>query len=66
MPVPYDFDFSGLVGTPYATPPDQVPIKNVRTRFYRGYCSHNAQALQAANGIEDPNEIIIGQVLVIP
>ena len=24
------------------------------------------EALQAANGIEDPNEIIIGQVLVIP
>lgn len=24
------------------------------------------QALQAANGIEDPNEIIVGQVLVIP
>jgi LysM repeat protein len=24
------------------------------------------EALEAANGIEDPNEIIIGQVLVIP
>jgi LysM repeat protein len=24
------------------------------------------EAMQAANGIEDPNEIIIGQVLVIP
>jgi hypothetical protein len=47
-PVPYDFDFSGMVGAPYATPPDQLPIDNVRTRFYRGYCSHNAQALQAA------------------
>jgi LysM repeat protein len=23
-------------------------------------------ALQAANGIEDPNEILIGEVLVIP
>jgi LysM repeat protein len=24
------------------------------------------QALQQANGIEDPNQIVIGQVLVIP
>jgi LysM repeat protein len=24
------------------------------------------EALQAANGIEDPDEIVIGQVLVIP
>jgi hypothetical protein len=47
-PVPYDFDFSGMVGTPYATPPDQLPISNVKIRFYRGYCSHNPQALQAA------------------
>lgn len=47
-PVPYDFDFSGMVGAPYATPPDQLKIRNVKQRLYRGYCSHNAQALQAA------------------
>src|SRR5205085_11012558 len=48
VPVPYDFDFSGFVGAPYATPPAQLKIENVRERLYRGYCSHNAQALQAA------------------
>jgi hypothetical protein len=47
-PVPYDFDFSGMVGTPYATPPAQLPIDNVRVRFYRGYCAHNLEALKAA------------------
>lgn len=36
--VPYDFDFSGAVGAPYAIPPEQVPIKSVRERYYRGYC----------------------------
>ena len=47
-PVPYDFDFSGMVGTPYAAPPAEMKIKNVKQRFYRGYCAHNAQAMKAA------------------
>jgi hypothetical protein len=36
--VPYDFDFSGAVGAPYAVPPEQLPIKSVRERLYRGFC----------------------------
>jgi hypothetical protein len=38
MPVPYDFDYSGLVNAPYAVPHPSLPIKNVRERFwqYRG------------------------------
>lgn len=43
-PVPYDFDFSGLVDAPYASPPEGLPIDNVRQRTYRGYCVHLAQA----------------------
>lgn len=66
VPVPYDFDFSGLVGTPYATPPDQVPIKNVRTRFYRGYCSHNAQALQAAGEMRAAKADLLGVLASTP
>ncbi|HVH38287.1 MAG TPA: hypothetical protein VM757_06850 [Sphingomicrobium sp.] len=50
-PVPYDFDFSGMVGAPYATPPAELKIRNVKQRFYRGYCSHNAQAMKAAREI---------------
>lgn len=36
--VPYDYDFSGAVGAPYATPPPQLPIRTVRERLYRGFC----------------------------
>jgi len=43
-PVPYDFDFSGLVDAPYAGPPEGIPIDNLRQRNYRGYCMHMAQA----------------------
>ena len=38
IPVPYDFDFTGLVDAPYATPPDSIAVPNVRRRYYRGYC----------------------------
>ncbi len=48
VPIPYDFDFSGLVNAPYATPPDQLHISSVRQRQYRGYCMHEAQAYEVA------------------
>jgi hypothetical protein len=48
IPSPYDFDFSGLVDTPYATPPDALHISSVRQRQYRGYCIHNPQAITVA------------------
>jgi hypothetical protein len=48
VPIPYDFDFSGLVSAPYATPPDQLHISSVRQRQYRGYCMHEAQAYEVA------------------
>jgi hypothetical protein len=48
VPIPYDFDYSGLVNAPYATPPDQLKIRSVRDRQYRGYCTHNANVIQEA------------------
>jgi hypothetical protein len=43
VPVPYDFDFSGLVDAPYATPPEGIKVANVRVRLYRGFCAHTPQ-----------------------
>ena len=40
-PVPYDFDYSGLVNAPYAAPPEGIKVSSVKTRRYRGYCVHN-------------------------
>ena len=47
-PLPYDFDYSGLVNAPYAVPPENVSVRNVKQRRYRGFCAHNDQALAAA------------------
>jgi hypothetical protein len=48
IPVPYDFDFSGFVNAPYAQPPQGMPVRNVRQRYYRGLCRYNEQAVAAA------------------
>jgi len=48
IPIPYDFDFSGLVDPPSAVPPDGFAEQSVRERRYRGYCVHNAAAQAAA------------------
>lgn len=47
-PVPYDFDYSGVVNTPYAIPPEGVRVRSVRDRFYRGLCRHSDAVQQAA------------------
>ncbi|WP_255594371.1 hypothetical protein [Pontibacter sp. HSC-14F20] len=36
-PVPFDFDYAGIVGTPYAAPPPELGIKSVKERLYRAY-----------------------------
>lgn len=38
IPIPFDFDMSGIVNAKYAAPPSHLPIRLVRTRFYRGLC----------------------------
>lgn len=38
LPVAYDFDFSGVINTHYATPDPKLSIQRVRDRLFRGYC----------------------------
>jgi hypothetical protein len=47
VPVPYDFDSTGVVDPPYALPLEVLKIKNVRQRLYRGRCSFAAALEQA-------------------
>ena len=34
IPVPYDFDYAGLVNAPYAVPPEGIRVANVKVRRY--------------------------------
>jgi hypothetical protein len=42
-PVPYDFDYSGLVNAPYANPDPKLGISTVRDRIYRGPCGSEVE-----------------------
>jgi hypothetical protein len=41
-PVSYDFDFAGVIDAHYAGTDPSLPIRNVRTRLFRGWCSQEA------------------------
>jgi hypothetical protein len=43
FPVPYDFDYSGVVNARYAVPDKQFGIASVRERLYRGPCRTAAE-----------------------
>ena len=66
VPVPYDFDYSGLVNAPYALPPEGIPVGSVRERRYRGYCMHNAQALRAAAELRGKRGQMLALLAAIP
>ena len=38
IPVPYDFDFTGLVAASYAKPDERLGLRSVKDRRYRGFC----------------------------
>ena len=39
IPIPYDFDWCGLVSAPYAFPNPQFGTNNVQERVFRGFCT---------------------------
>lgn len=36
--VPYDFDHAGIVNSTYALPAEELQLRSIRERRYRGYC----------------------------
>ena len=54
IPVAYDFDLSGLVDSPYASPNPELKINSVTDRLYRGYCDYN-------DSLEDSVDRIAGK-----
>lgn len=41
LPIPYDFDMSGIVDAPHSVPNVRFGLRNVRERLYRGRCPNN-------------------------
>lgn len=59
IPVPYDFDISGLVNAKYASPPSYIPIRFVRTRYYRGLCQPPGNLDDAVAHVKSKREEIM-------
>ena len=38
IPIPFDFDYAGIIDAPYAIPSPELPIVEVRDRFFKGNC----------------------------
>ena len=66
IPVPYDFDWSGLVDAPYAGPPEGIPIQSVRQRNFRGYCAHINQARAFASQLLPRRAEFLGVFATVP
>jgi len=58
LPLPYDFDSSGLVDARYAAPHQDLPIRSNTQRLFRGYCQHNAT-------LESARQTILGRETAI-
>jgi len=63
VPVPYDFDYTGLVNTEYAIPGETLGIKSVRERYFLGPCRAKSLYLNAINRIvsfrDEINDLIL-------
>lgn len=66
IPVPYDFDFSGYVDAPYAVPPAELDVADVRQRLYRGYCVHNPHAPAVAQQLRQERPRILAVLTQVP
>jgi len=62
LSIPYDFDQSGFVDAPYASPNEALSIRNVRQRLYRGRCVNNEHIDASISMISERRDEIIGLV----
>jgi hypothetical protein len=58
LPVPYDFDQSGFVGAPYASPDPRLGIRSVRARLYRGTCVNNDRLPESLQRFREKRDTI--------
>lgn len=52
IPVPYDFDYTGLVNTHYAIPGETLGIESVRERYFLGPCRSEMSHMATISGLE--------------
>ncbi|MCB0634672.1 MAG: hypothetical protein KDD15_33300, partial [Lewinella sp.] len=66
LAIPYDFDYSAIVGTGYAIPYETLPIKSVSERLYRGLKCEESEALELIEEFAARENAIINTVNAHP
>ncbi len=59
VPVPYDFDYSGLVNASYAIPGDNLGLTSVTQRYYLGPCRDDHHYINAIDQIYKNKKVIL-------
>jgi len=62
VPVPYDFDFSGLVDASYAVVNPTLGIDSVTDRLYRGFCGATLPYAMVYENFESKKEVILEMI----
>ena len=57
--IPFDFDMSGMVNATYAAPPRQVPVRDVRQRYFYGLCQPDEIFAEAVARMQSRRDEII-------
>jgi len=58
FPVPYDFDWTGLVSARYAKPDPSLRIRTVRQRLYRGFCRDDGELALTLPAFQEQKEAV--------
>lgn len=62
VPIPYDFDYSGLVGANYAVHHESLELATINTRYYQGKCYSADEVEEALKVFLEKKE----QILSLP
>jgi hypothetical protein len=65
-PVPYDFDWSGLINAPYAKPNPMLQLGSVRERLFRGYCRSEEEFEKSFEAFRAQKETILTMYKDLP
>ena len=65
-PVPYDFDYTGLVNASYAIPGENLGIKSVQERYYLGRCRESNEYQQVIDYMENHRSEILEMINSFP
>jgi len=65
-PVPYDFDYTGLVNATYAIPGENLGITSVKERYYMGLCREESEYQQVINHMENHRDEILDMINSFP